>query len=561
VLTEWFWTVLDTLQNNTCLQGLVAGAGTWIFEDGVSIGCAMLAASRDMHWQVVLTALTFGIASGDFALYLTGRFASKQVFKRNWISRRRLLWAEQYFSGHMVKAIFMARFLPGTRTVTFVAAGMLGAPFWRFLLLATLASFLQTAIYLAVAMTAGSAMLPYLQNTWLRVGVVIAVLAGVVMLNIVIARRHRLKEEAAVPDVEALIEHETPTTFFEFWPIWVFYFPVLFYIVYLAIRFRGLRVTMASNPCMYASGLVRESKQQIYALFSPEVAARWLGRVAVSPPIAQHQTAEERLVLAREALAVHGVGFPLVAKPDIGQRGVGVKRMGGEADLLAYFRQFPKTQAVIMQTLITRPNEAGVLYVRKPGEAHGQVVSLGLKAFPNVTGDGIHTLRQLILADNRCRKLARVYFAKQKGILDDVLPAGEVRQLNFAGNHAQGTIFINGNHAITPGMSEVFDGIARSLGEFYYGRFDIRYDSLEQLQRGEAFTIIEVNGAGAEPIHIWDGKMSLRGAYAAVLWQHRHLYEVGALNVKRGFPTLSPWQVLRDYGYVCRLVRLYPPAD
>jgi len=331
VLTEWFWTVLDTFQNNTCLQGLVAGAGTWIFEDGVSIGCAMLAASRDMHWQVVLTALTLGIASGDFALYLTGRFASKQVFKRNWISRRRLLWAEQYFSGHMVKAIFMARFLPGTRTVTFVAAGMLGAPFWRFLLLVTLASFLQTAIYLAVAMTAGSAMLPYLQNTWLRVGVVIAVLAGVVMLNLVIARRHRRKEEAAIPDVEALCEHETPTTFFEFWPIWVFYFPVLFYIVYLAIRFRGLRVTMASNPCMYASGLVRESKQQIYALFPPDIAARWLGRVAVSPPIARHQTAEDRLALAREALAAQGVGFPLVAKPDIGQRGVGVKRGPKEA--------------------------------------------------------------------------------------------------------------------------------------------------------------------------------------------------------------------------------------
>jgi len=136
-----------------------------------------------------------------------------------------------------------------------------------------------------------------------------------------------------------------------------------------------------------------------------------------------------------------------------------------------------------------------------------------------------------------------------------------VRQLNFAGNHAQGTVFINGNHAITPEMSEVFDGIGRSLGEFYYGRFDVKYDSLEQLQRGEAFTIIEVNGAGAEPIHMWDGRMSLRGAYQAVLWQHRHLYEVGAMNVRRGFPTLTPWQVIRDYWYVNRLVRRYPGAD
>ncbi len=561
MLTEWFWTFLDTLRENTCLQGLVAAGGTWLFEDGVSIGCAMLAASRDMHWQVVLAALTGGIASGDLALYLTGLFASRQVFKRRWISRSRLLWAEEYFSGHMVKAIFMARFLPGTRTVTFVAAGLLGAPFWRFVLLAVLASFTQTAVYLILAMTIGSAVLPYLGNLGLRVGVVAVVLGGVVALNVVIARRQRVKEETAVPEADALAEHETPTTVFEFWPIWVFYFPVLFYIVYLAIRFRGLRVTMASNPCMYASGLVRESKQQIYAIFPPDVADRWVGRVAISPPSTPQQSAGERLERAREVLAERGIGFPLVAKPDVGQRGVGVKRICSEAELLAYFRTFPKEHAVIMQTLITRPHEAGVLYARKPGDAHGRVVSLGLKAFPVVTGDGTHSLRHLILADNRCRKLAHVYFAKHQATLDDILPAGKVRQLNFAGNHAQGTVFINGNHAITPEMSEVFDGIGRSLGEFYYGRFDVKYDSLEQLQRGEAFTIIEVNGAGAEPIHMWDGRMSLRGAYQAVLWQHRHLYEVGAMNVRRGFPTLTPWQVIRDYWYVNRLVRRYPGAD
>lgn len=561
MLTEWFWTFLDTLRENTGLQGVVAAGGTWLFEDGVSIGCAMLAASRDMHWQVVLAALTGGIASGDLALYLTGRFASRQVLKRRWISRSRLLWAEAYFSGHMVKAIFTARFLPGTRTVTFVAAGLLGAPFWRFVLLAVLAAFTQTVVYLILAMTIGSAVLPYLDHLALRVAVVAVVLASVVALNVVIARRHRVKEETAVPEADALAEHETPTTFFEFWPIWVFYFPVLFYIVYLAIRFRGLRVTLASNPCMYASWLVRESKEQIYAIFPPDVAARWVGRVAISPPITPRQSAEDRLERAREMLAERGIGFPLVAKPDVGQRGLGVKRIGNEGDLLAYFRAFPREQSVVMQALITRPHEAGVLYARKPGEAHGRVVSLGLKAFPTVTGDGIHSLRQLILADNRCRKLAHVYFAKHLNTLDEIVPAGEAQQLNFAGNHAQGTIFINGNDEITPDMSAVFDGIAQSLGEFYYGRFDVKYDSLEQLKRGEAFTIIEVNGAAAEPIHMWDGRMSLRGAYQAVLWQHRHLYEVGAINVRRGFKTLTPWQVIRDYWYVIRLVRRYPGAD
>jgi len=561
VPTDWFWAFLETLQEHAGLQALAAAAGTWICEDVVSVGCAMLAASRDMHWQLVLMALTSGIASGDFALYLAGRFASRQIFRRNWLDRRRLLWAEQFLSAHLVKAVFTARFLPGTRTVTFVAAGLLGTPVWRFILLATLASFAQTLVYLALAMTVGTAALPYLQTTGMRIAAVVTALAVVVTVNLAIARRHHAKEEAAIPAVETLPERETPTTFFEFWPIGVFYLPVFVYILYLAVRFRGLRVTLASNPCMYASGLVRESKRQIYALFPPEAAARWLARVAVSPPIAPPDGPEDRLARAREALAAAGIGFPLVAKPDIGQRGVGVKRIGGEAELLDYFRRFPADQSVILQALVTRPYEAGVLVARKPGDTRAQVLSLGFKIFPAVTGDGVHTLRQLILADNRCRKLARVYFAKHPESLDRVLPAGETRQLNFAGNHAQGTIFLNGNDAITPAMSEVFGGIACSLGEFYYGRFDIRYDSLEQLQRGEAFTILELNGAGAEPIHMWDGRMTLRGAYRAVLWQHRHLYEVGAMNVRRGFPALAPWQVVRDAWHVRRLVRRYPVAD
>lgn len=559
--TEWFLGFLEALQANTFLQGLVIAAGSWVFEDCTSICCVMLAAARNIHWQTVLVALTIGISSGDFALYLTGRFASQQIFKRKWLNRKRLLSAEQYFSTHMVKAIFTARFLPGMRSVTFVAAGLLGAPIWRFLAFVVLASFTQTVVYLVLAMTLGTAMLPYLQNTGLRVAVVVGVLATVVILNLTIARHHRVKEEAGVPDIEMPPERETPTTFFEFWPIWVFYFPVAFYIIYLAIRFRGLRVTLASNPCMYASGLVRESKKEIYALFPPEVFDRWVGQVALSPPISPCQEAEDRLVPARQALAAKGVNYPLVAKPDIGQRGVGVKRIGTEEELLDYFRHFPKDQTVILQTLITRPHEAGVLVARKPGEARGQVVSLGLKEFPTITGNGVHTVQQLILADTRCRKLARVYFAKQNQLLNQVLPVGETLQLNFAGNHAQGTIFLNGNDAITPAMSAVFSEIASSLGEFYYGRFDVRYDSLEQLQQGEAFTIIEVNGAGSEPIHMWDGRMKLRMAYQAVLWQHRHLYEVGAINVRRGFKTLSPWQLMRDYLYVSRLVKRYPHAD
>ena len=197
--TEWFWSFIAEVQANACLQGLLVAAGSWIFEDCVSIGCAMLAASRDIRWQVVLVALTVGISSGDLALYLAGRFASRQIFRRKWLNRRRLLWAEQYFSTHMVRAVFTARFLPGVRSITFIAAGLLGAPFWRFTLLVVLASFAQTVVYLFLALTIGTAVLPYLENFWLRAAAVVAVLATVALVNLRLARRHRLREEAALP--------------------------------------------------------------------------------------------------------------------------------------------------------------------------------------------------------------------------------------------------------------------------------------------------------------------------------------------------------------------------
>jgi hypothetical protein len=199
-----------------------------------------------------------------------------------------------------------------------------------------------------------------------------------------------------------------------------------------------------------------------------------------------------------------------------------------------------------------------LLYYRFPGSAEGTIISVTYKEFPDVVGDGKSTLRDLILADPRARLIHQVYFRRHAAVLDRVLSAGEHFRLVFAGNHAQGAIFKNGKHLLTPAMIARFHEIACAMPEFYFGRFDLRYDSLDALQRGEGFRIVEINGAGAESTHIWDATMTLPAAYSALFEQFRILFEIGAANRRRGHRPLGPLQVLRDCYWYRRAAREYP---
>ena len=60
----------------------------------------------------------------------------------------------------------------------------------------------------------------------------------------------------------------------EFWPPYLFYPPVIAYIVYLGIKFRSWTLFTAANPAIPAGGFVGESKHQI--LDNLKDAAAWL---------------------------------------------------------------------------------------------------------------------------------------------------------------------------------------------------------------------------------------------------------------------------------------------
>ncbi len=145
--------------------------------------------------------------------------------------------------------------------------------------------------------------------------------------------------------------------------------------------------------------------------------------------------------------------------------------------------------------------------------------------------------------------------------LDSVPAAGESIRLAFAGSHSRGAIFRNGTHLVTPEMEAQFDAIAKRLPEFHFGRFDVRFEDFGDVQRGRGFTIVEINGAGAESTHIWDRRTGLLEAWRDLMRQYRWLFEIGHANRARGFKAMSLGEFMRGYRREKLLTPLYPATD
>ena len=239
--------------------------------------------------------------------------------------------------------------------------------------------------------------------------------------------------------------------------------------------------------------------------------------------------------------------LPVIFKPDLGERGWMVRRINDVEDIARYLREIKID--FIVQELVDLPLEFGVFYVRFPSEPAGRVNSITAKEFLTITGDGRQTWEQLILDSPRARlqweKLRSVYADR----LGEVLALGERKELVSIGNHCLGTKFINGNHLITPALNQTFNQIAQQIPGFFFGRFDLRCASLADLEAGRV-KILELNGCGAEPAHIYHPGASLREAMKVLFTHWHNLYRISKENHQRGTPYLSlreGWKIYRQF--------------
>lgn len=313
----------------------------------------------------------------------------------------------------------------------------------------------------------------------------------------------------------------------EFWPSWLIYVPIAFYMLWLGLRHRGLLLFTASNPAMPAGGLVGESKFEILQGLS----AAGTEHVARATLLDPAEGIEVSLAAVRRFLSANGLDYPLAVKPDEGCRGQGVAIVRSEAELGDYLRQ--ATDATIVQEFAPG-QEFGVFYYRRPGEATGHILSVTEKRAATVVGDGTRTLEELILADRRAVCLAHRYLSDNAHRLDWVPPAGEQVKLGEIGAHARGCVFLDGNWVMTPELAAAIDELSRAYDGFYSGRYDIITPSVDDFRLGRNFKVIELNGVSSEATEIYDPAHGLFAKYRLFFRQWRLAYEIGAANVARG---------------------------
>jgi len=341
---------------------------------------------------------------------------------------------------------------------------------------------------------------------------------------------------------------------FEFLPGWVAYGPVVLQWIALGLRYGDFSLPTAANPSITTGGLCGESKAAILDLVGGE-ARRWIA------PYTTMVTGDNDAQAAQAALREAGLALPLVIKPDIGCNGTGVRLVETEGALLAALAAFPRGVRLVLQRLVAWEGEAGIFYVRGPGESVGHISSLTLKSAPVVIGDGRSSLRALITADPRHGKLRHLYLARLAARLDEVPARGERVRLVFAGNHCKGSIFRNGAAEITPALTARIEAIARSMPDFRFGRIDVRFASLHRLRQGSDFSIIEINGVGSEATHIWDPETTLREVFLAQFRHYRAAFEIGRENRRRGFRPSGLRAMWRDWRNQQRLMASYPLND
>lgn len=295
-------------------------------------------------------------------------------------------------------------------------------------------------------------------------------------------------------------------TRFEYLPASVANLPVVGFWLWYALRARHLFFFSNVNPSIPLGGAFGESKSAILRLLPPEIVPGW---ILVGPD----QPAGDILQQLKEA----GIEFPLIAKPDIGERGFLVRKINTPEELTAHLGRY--AIPFILQEFLTLPNEGAVLFHRFPGtDGRFDITSVCLKEFMRVRGNGTSSVRELMEKDVRYLFHIERFEVSHPGVLTLIPAPGEDILLEPVGNHARGTKFISGNHLADNLMKQAFESHCRQIDGVFYGRFDLKYDSEESLRRGQ-FKVMELNGITSDPAHIYDPEHGGFRAYRD-FWRH-----------------------------------------
>lgn len=542
-----------TMLHSDAAHALLIFGLTFVLEDVAVLGAALLVVNSMVSLPWAAGGSFAGIWFGDLGLYFLALQFGRPVLQKPWFRRFAgmnidLGKSEGWFQSHGTLAILISRMIPGTRLPTYLAAGLLKVPAGRF-----------------VAVTAGACMVWVAGLFWFSYHIGMMVSSAFQMFRSEAAKLFACALLAAIigwPFRRLLkrISFAAPAAKlrkivrWEFWPMHVFYVPVLLKYVSLAIRYRSFGLPTLANPGMHTGGLIGESKFETLAQLG-----RCHPRFVADTHLVPFHSPEQQLAAVERLVAENALRFPLVFKPDVGQRGAGFKVIHSLEDAGAYVGRFPRD--LLVQRYVPGPYEVSIFYYRFPNEDKGRIFAITEKVFPVIQGDSRHTLEELIDRDSRASIVADIYLERFAGDRGRILAAGETIRLVEAGNHCQGAIFLDGRRLRSVKLEETIDRISRSVPGFFVGRYDLRYASEESLQAGQGFQIVELNGVSSEATSIYDPANSLWNAYRTLFKQWEIIFAIADQNRKRGLNVTPLSTVWKNWARYRNEAAAYPTSD
>jgi len=313
----------------------------------------------------------------------------------------------------------------------------------------------------------------------------------------------------------------------EYWPAYITNIPVVGFWLFFAIRSRALFFFSAVNPVIETGGVLGESKINIL---------NRLPKATIPKTIyIKKGTIDVELIL--EQMKFNDLFFPIIAKPDIGERGFLVERISNNSELTIYL-QLIKVDFII-QEFIDFQEEISVMYHRIPDKQNGKITSVCVKKNLAVVGNGHSTVEELMQEYSRARIQLSRFRKNNASILKTIPKRGALLELEPIGNHNRGTTFLNGNHLIDKNLEDVFDEIAVGIEGIYYGRFDLKCKSMELLKEGRGFKILEFNGVASEPAHIYDPEYSTLQGYKDIYDHWKIIYKISEIQREKGIESMT----------------------
>lgn len=523
---EWLEQLQDFHAPPVVLVLLIA-LGTLLSEDLACIAAGILAAKGWIPLPLAIGAATVGIYSGDLGLYWLGRLSQRTQKKWHWLARiaseERVTKGRKLFERFGTRWIFLSRFLPGSRVPSYVAAGAVGWSFPRFAIALAIAVVIWTPILVSFAYFSGQKALAIIEGyqKWAYPVLALLVLVLFLILKVIIplfSWQGRL----------ILAGKWRRLTHWEYWSPAIVY-PLSLWPLFLR-RLRGQRTLdfLLCNPAMPLSGFAMESKGDILDSFQPphptQIRIADYLRFTTEGREAVTQFAEKH-------------GFPLVLKPDIGERGNGVTIVRSVEEAQEWLDQNENTSALVQEFI---PGlEVGIHWAQIPGEAKGRITSLARKLPQSLHGNGRDTIEELILRDKRAAAMAKHFLKQFSARLDEVPAKDEKIVLTELGTHCLGAIFEDARADITPALSQAMDGAGLSYEGFHFGRYDIRVADEESLRAGKGLVILELNGVTGEPAHIYQPNYPLHRGLKDLRKHYQLASQIGEKLREQGQPAAT----------------------